>query len=90
MNPKVRYIAHFAVSHEDAREVGSWRHLEDAKKLCEREFEMDFFGSPRVYVEELTVYPEDEIHERLVSWDRVGFYEFDGYVWHNESLEGNQ
>lgn len=86
MDAKTRYIAHFAIDHEDAREVGSWRHLEGAKKLCEREFETDFFGSPRVYVEELTCHAEDEIHEACLSWERVGFYEFDGNVWHNEHL----
>ena len=85
-DPKVRYVSHFALNFDDAREVGFWRNLEDAKELCEREAATDFFGSPRVYVEELICHPEDEIHEASLSWERVGFHEFDGQVWHNEAL----
>lgn len=76
-----RYISHFATSTDDAREVGSWKNIEDAKALCERQAEMDIFGMPRVYVEELTEYPEDDLHEAASAWERIKFHELDGGEW---------
>lgn len=76
-----RYVSHFATSMDDAYEVGGWRNLEDAKALCERQASMDIFGMPRVYVEEKTEYPEDDLHEAATSWERTEFHEYDGGEW---------
>lgn len=76
-----RYIFHFATSMDEAHEVGSWKRIEDAKELCERQADLDIFGAPRVYVEELTEYSEDDLHEASKSWERVEFHEFDCGEW---------
>lgn len=76
-----RYISHFATSMDDVHEVGFWKNIEDAKALCERQADTDIFNMPRVYVEELTEYPEDDLHEAANEWERVEFHEFEGGEW---------
>lgn len=82
-----RYITHFAnsVDYDDFSEFEK-ESLEVAKLFCLKNFEDDTFRMPRIYVEEMISYPEDEIHHAAVSWERIELYEFCDGEWLHELL----
>ena len=79
-NPRIRYIATIALDHEDF-ESHEFKTLTDAKAFCEKNEGRDFFTMPRVYVEELALYAEDDLHISATAWESVAFHEYDTGEW---------